>query len=445
MYTLIEKPRKLFFDLLMAAFPASGVIIPIGRDWTPVQLITILSTLILILELIFNKRASIKINTNFLTLFVLFLATCVVSILFKPDTPSITFNSHSNYAASYHTLDLLYLAWMILNLVMVILIYNVIDSYEVFYRALKIMLLSSIFYAFYAYYQYIIVLIFGEGARSLVYVFKEEYLWGPEAIRSPSLSREPLFYSFYLSGIIFLCVSILFKKGHSLFTKIGLPKTTIVWILIINSIAFFSGKPTAGFVSLIVAVSFFLIRNIKFSSRIKVNFLKKGLWYTLIVLPIFVGFIYLNQNRIARRLTSAADMSSGYVRVVSVLEGIDSIKKYPITGYGISNSQFFISTVVIHNMYINLVAETGIIGFLAFMSILLFLWFKISKQSKMPGNSGALGQWFLVFLVAVLIQWMSMHAFSIPIFWFYCGLILTSIKLGQNRPQNQISTNEIIE
>ncbi|MEP3387664.1 MAG: hypothetical protein ABJO02_05720 [Reichenbachiella sp.] len=433
MYSSIEKPRKLFFDLFMVFFPASGIIIPIGRDWTPVQILTILLTLILSLELFFNKRESIKINTKFLTFFVLFLATCVVSILFKPDTPLITFNSNSSYAASYHTLDLLYLSWMLLNLAMVILIYNLIDSYQVFYRALKIMLLSSIFYAFYAYFQYIIVLIFGEGARSLVYVFKDEYLWGPEAIRSPSLSREPLFYSFYLSGVIFLCVSLLFKKGHSLLAQIGLSKTTIIWILVINSMAFFLGKPTAGFISVIIAIFFFFSRNFKLSSRINVNNLKKFVRITILFLPVFAGFLYLNQHRITRRLTSAADMSSGYVRVVSVLEGIDSIKKYPITGYGISNSQFFISTVVIHNMYVNLVAETGVIGFLAFMLILLFLWFKVSEQSKMTGNAGAIGQWFLVFLVAVLIQWMSMHAFSIPIFWFYCGLILTSIKLSQYR------------
>jgi len=430
MVNLISNPRKFGIDVMAMIFCANGIIIPLGRNWTPIQLISIFIVSLILIELIVGQRKKIVFDKKSFIYFVLFLAACIISIIFKPPSPEIVFASDSKYNHSYSTLSWLYFAWMTLNFLIVITIYLVIDAEKALFRFLRIVFLSSVFYSLYSLYQYIIVSIFGLGAQKLVYVLNYTYLWGPEAIRSPSLSREPLFYSFYLLFIILLLINVLSSDDGSFMKKLQLSKYSIIAILLLNLLAFFLGKPTAGFFAIVCGLIFMFRKQFKFSRKISIKNAFRIFIGAVTSVGVLSLFLFINYERVFRRVIRFTDVSSGYVRVTSILESLEYIKKDPWTGYGLSNSQFFIKTIVIHNMYLNLLAELGIIGFVIFLAFIYYVWKKLIKLSnskfleyKIMGNA------FAAYYVTILIQWLSFHAFSIPVFWVLTGVILVVDKL----------------
>jgi len=424
-----KRPLLLLFFLLFICLPSSGLIISIGRNWTSIQLLIILISLLYFTKLLQGSLKKIELPKKFLLLYFLFICIAIISIIFKPDKPVIVFSEGHLYSQSYDTYGILYLAWLLLNLIMFIVLYIFIDSKKKLFWLLKALIYSSVFYAIYAIYQYLIVSLLGDGASSFVYVLKDDYLWGPDRVRPPSLSREPLYYSCYLLWIVFLILAAL-DSDKSILNRLKISERTIKIILALNLVAFFLSRPTAGFLALIFC-TLFMFRN-RFILKRKVSLRKtiKTFSFGIISLLLITLFVATNFNRIVSRFTRVTDVTSGYTRVVSVLEAISYIKDDPWTGYGLSNSQFFISKVVVHNVYVNLLAELGIFGLLSFLAIVYHLW---RRSKKIYQNSiseyQVLGRTYMVYIISILIQWMSFHAFSLPSFWFFSTLILITFNI----------------
>jgi O-antigen ligase len=91
--------------------------------------------------------------------------------------------------------------------------------------------------------------------------------------------------------------------------------------------------------------------------------------------------------------------SSLGIRVFAIKTGISIVKDYPITGVGIGDNmdvfkdyvarikgkkpdKFFLNSIQknhFHNQYIQILTETGLVGFVLFLSIIIFLFLKTEK------------------------------------------------------------------
>ncbi len=409
--------RKLLF-LLVILTPMNGVQIPIGRNWTPAQLISILFALVYLIELLFNTNFKWFTPTKFL-LSALFLIVCtVLSIVYMPrliDTKVVPIRFGLD---SYGKLSMWYLLWLVQNIFTGLVVYNEIRRYDILLKVIKWIVYSSVFYAVYGLYQYLATFILGEGSASIVYVLKGEYLWGPEAIRIASLEREPLYYSFFQIPVMLFLISSLKYNVNVI------PKKKSIYILLLNLIVFVLSRPTAGFIALTFGL-LFIFKDVFILKR-RVN-IKQATTNFFIFFFSALGmglFFLLNAGRIVRRIGDMSDMEGGYVRVRSILEGIQSFLEHPYFGVGIGNSLYFVNTEVVHNMYIQSLLETGVQGLFSIL-ILLFVIYKMAISIPLPFLRNS----FIAYIITIVIQWFSFFNFNIPSVWFFIGLILSTNRI----------------
>jgi hypothetical protein len=393
----------------------NGVQIPIGRNWTPAQLVTILFVVSYFLELLFNSNFRFSAPIRFLFAGVFLIGCTFASIVFMPHINETKVIPTRFTLDDYGKLSVWYLFWLVQNLVTSLIVYNEIIKQNNLGKVLKWVIYSSVFYAIYGLYQYLATFLLGEGSAAIVYVLKGEYLWGPEAIRIASLEREPLYYSFFQLVVILMVLSSLKSKIFFI------PKKHLIYILLLNLFVFTLSRPTAGFIALVVGL-LYLFRDV-FVIKRNVN-IKSAMSNMLILLVSALGmlaFFIFNSGRILRRISDMSNIEGGYVRVRSILEGIQNFLEYPRFGVGIGNSLYFVSTEVVHNMYIQTLLETGVQGLLA-VFVLIFIIYKSSCgiSEKFLRDS------FIAYLITILIQWLSFFNFNIPSVWFFFGLILST-------------------
>ncbi len=151
-------------------------------------------------------------------------------------------------------------------------------------------------------------------------------------------------------------------------------------------------------------------------------------------------------------------------RLVYWIAGFKVFLNYPFFGVGLGNSGYFfpqtfnsfsyhlveVSQILIHdnfipnpkNLWVRLLAETGIIGFSIFLSWIYIHWKctrKIETHSEAFFSSlGLMGQ---LFLVALFFEGFSIDSFAMPYYWISLGLITAVFRLIENSWSNQSGQN----
>jgi hypothetical protein len=78
-----------------------------------------------------------------------------------------------------------------------------------------------------------------------------------------------------------------------------------------------------------------------------------------------------------------------------------------------------------YNLYMRLLAETGIIGFLLFSSFLLLtLYVSLSVHNKNSGNKGIISLVIFISIVGFIINWIQIDTFRVFGFWINLSLLL---------------------
>lgn len=125
-------------------------------------------------------------------------------------------------------------------------------------------------------------------------------------------------------------------------------------------------------------IIFYSIRNINYKYKIII-------YVIFSVLSIFAGVVLFNKF-----FHIKFDMTDGgYTRLYIWVEAIKNIwKSHWITGNGIGYSEYFIQTVVdrtesnLHNVYLNIFFEMGLMGIGAYISFLVFYFKEIINKSN---------------------------------------------------------------
>ena len=151
--------------------------------------------------------------------------------------------------------------------------------------------------------------------------------------------------------------------------------------------------------------------------------------------------------RYANRLNFAS-------RMVYWQAGWQIFDTHPIFGVGIGNAGFFMpealsnfgvslsevrdllyrdaSLMNIKSIWMRILAETGIVGFVIFLAFLYLLWKTAVKieQSLLPLKS-TVGLAGIFVLVGLLIEGFSIDSFALPYIWFSLGLVVATHRIIQ--------------
>lgn len=204
-------------------------------------------------------------------------------------------------------------------------------------------------------------------------------------------------------------------------------KIKVIFLLMLSFSVLVSQKRTA-FISLFIIIIYYLFFNI--NKRKKFNYKK-------LLVFIFCLFIFIFMNNILKenfkfnilyRFSSlSTDKGSG--RLTLILEIINQLKKNTIIdsliGHGIFTSGKYTSIgVESHNDFVEMLWSYGIIGFILYLGIYIFLikQIKIFKQSKFyfqPIYTVSIIIFFILSLFSQLI-FIPTYMVYLSIFWSYC-------------------------
>jgi hypothetical protein len=172
-----------------------------------------------------------------------------------------------------------------------------------------------------------------------------------------------------------------------------------------------------------------------------------------VVLLLLIPFVLINLNTFIARFTST-DEGSFATREPMARIAMKIIQDHPL-GIGFGNYRLwlpqygdpaipFTFQAKVHNMYLLIAAELGIISLIVFLSILaVVFWSSLSlskRASAAPdlamaavGIAGGL----LAFMIHCLVDYEEIA--RIPILWFYFGLVCAMIRINKNSEKNDVS------
>jgi len=240
---------------------------------------------------------------------------------------------------------------------------------------------------------------------------------GRTILRAFGFFPDPHVFSFFVSLCFFCALGYLFWEKR----KVWRIAAKIAAVLMLSSalLSFSRG----AYLGLIVGGLFFLVVYLKRAGNLK-KFLLAFAGLAIITAVIFFG-------PIKSRLATAVDMREGSnaERIKNWQQATEIIAARPLTGVGLGNYAFVIeplaperNSIYAHNLYLDLAAETGIVGGLLFFLIILAAYLR----NLLSGETLGLG------LAAALLYFFVHGIFDTPL-WspqvFVLLLVITALGL----------------
>lgn len=334
---------------------------------------------------------------------------------------------------------------------------------------------AGTFYALWRYPQFM---------KSIHEYFSSSYLF---VRRSTGFAYEPSWYAHLLNMVylpIWLGMSLKKASAH----KFRLLKMSLENILfVLGAISLFLSFSRIGWLAFIMAIGYIIFRimqkillkllmaiqkdrakAIKSSSKVLI---KAGFWIgTLVVLLVLIIGAGMVMTKVDPRMTDLFDVK--IIREKGLLEWAGSLifaerlifwnagyrvfLAHPIFGVGLGRSGYFfqqtfdsfgyklpeILQVLLRrefipnakNLWVRILAETGIIGFSVFISTLYVHW-KSARKVEISGNGflPALGLVGQIFLVALVVEGFSIDTFGLPFIWVSLALIAAVYRVIENK------------
>jgi O-antigen ligase len=176
-------------------------------------------------------------------------------------------------------------------------------------------------------------------------------------------------HSNQLAMYIIICLSVFFITANSLKSKILNTLLIVVVPVLIIIVSLIAQSRTGVFISIILTMLIF-IKNI---SKVK-----KEVFIGLLIIGII--FIAMNTAHFKRALTVFDRISSGMIindfREANFSKALEAFYIQPVNGIGLGNFRgIWHSRFEIHNSFLSILTETGLIGFIPFLVFILW-WMK---------------------------------------------------------------------
>ena len=213
--------------------------------------------------------------------------------------------------------------------------------------------------------------------------------------------------------------------------------------VLISIIAFGSGSRKV-LVFMVAVLLCFYYSNLKFTTQNKIDYKIKFIGFLLLFVILFIIFnsLGLLGTSVDRLLSSFKILSnvdktdaSTAERLFFIRTGFDIFLKYPILGIGINNSANYLRSIhyanptYFHNNYIEILASTGIFGFIFYYFFYFKILINLTKRYKIHRDFFSLFCMITILLELVLeialVSYISKRNILMTAVWFSAATINT--------------------
>lgn len=388
-YFLFTLP--LIYQLLLKFSTSSTTLLNLG-------ICLILFAIALFIRMLREKKITIELDSYKLTLMILLLYL-VYSIFFISSNTSYGINKFIYFVAS-----------ILVLLLPSYIITNITDLKKIVIALFSIGLVYSI-------------------AANMQYLGFFTNSSNSASIRFNLFSMNPIFFARDISYSILAVIFLLIEFSKDITKNIG---KLVILLILLFSLSFFMaltgsrGPLIALLISILVSFAVYQKDSVSAKKIILMNL--------MILIIISFSLYYLLPEDIIQRLTSGDinNQRTSIIRLFAIMEGLNNFKQNIIFGIGFGSYQLitiaFGKISYPHNIIIEFISETGVIGITLF-SIILISTIKMLKKlyGKMDISS------FLLILSLFISSFVnanfSGHIGFNLMFWFSCGLIYSITKL----------------
>jgi putative inorganic carbon (HCO3(-)) transporter len=264
--------------------------------------------------------------------------------------------------------------------------------------------------------------------------------------RTSGTLGHPNGYAMYLSATVSFAFAFLFARIHVLI------KVLLSFVICAAVLGIILSQSRGGWIGLALVFIFvfgFALHRKRQSPRKALIVGAAGL---LILFPLFFGQRHLIESRI-----TSDDQGSAHSRIIMAKGAIGILRDYPLLGVGLNNYALLVPQLdpasiraaggitSVHNIFLLIAAETGLIGFTAFAWLLASLFVQARRLAGRAQNEFMWVAGAAVFsgYVALSLHGMVDYALlaNMPLFrlfWLFAGVIAG---LGANAFNNP-TTND---
>ena len=194
------------------------------------------------------------------------------------------------------------------------------------------------------------------------------------------------------------------------------------------------GESRVGALMVIVIALVYII--FVFLVLVSKNIISLSFYSIFFVVIIFFIFTILAENILELRM-NRMEITKDVKRLAGIKAGLNAFLHNPIFGVGFGGWYVYVKKVyspfisnipsTAHNSYVDILAETGIIGFYSFLSMLALVYKKIVATSRASVNSTELPSALYCLFLTSLIIWPGAHGQTISREMFICMGVLSII------------------
>jgi len=399
--------------------------------------------------LLLSGRISIPIRSIYFNLLLLFLLWCAITSVIN--LPTIA-TSYFKFTTGINRFIRQYFALMLSCIVFFVLYWNVLinmSSKEILFKIRKIFLMSLTVAAVYGFLEAMVVIFHISQAYALLNLFSYlpflEVDIDPNATRISSIAAEPPFLAIYLITITGWMFSYIITES-----KI----TKFIPLVVVLLLTYFSGSRTALLVVTLQIV-------ICFSFLYKSKQYKKYIIYASVFIAFFtVILLAVNANKVITSVQTKLESlnfsdnltktNSNKSRFGLQYASIQVYKENPVVGVGFGQQTYHSrhhyprwatkdnyeftdhykniyekSFPPGYNIYTRLLAETGTIGILLFLALLISVLIQSRRLLRITVNEEhTLALILYISFIGLIINWMQFDSFRIYGFWLCLALLI---------------------
>lgn len=252
-------------------------------------------------------------------------------------------------------------------------------------------------------------------------------------------------FSYYL--LLPLIITVYYGIDRKVVNRIFSIKTSVIISYIISITIILTLSRSSIFLMLSIWTIALYRWNVK---------LKKFLFLSFIFIPLLISMNYYIAHisdvsiseAILRRFhpVESSFIEKENMRAIRMKAGIDAISSNWFFGVGLGNLGRFLppgirksNEITSHSLYIDIMAEVGVLGIIVFFLFIFFLIFNISKKQVFGAYN--LNKLFNLFLFILLLSQFLYSNLINPVFAIHFGLLLSFIKVF---PDKKIITQEYL-